>query len=132
MKFYDPDVSPNVEKWIEASEQERLDLIEKYHVQEKIKMPSVKGHAVVHAVVETQIATGFEPSVRALLRLQTEGLDRHEAIHAIGSIVADFLFELTTSDESQNSEEINRRMSAAIERLTAKQWFQAFGEGKEK
>jgi hypothetical protein len=132
MMFYDPDVLPNVEKWIESSEQERLDLIEKYHVQAKIEMPSIKGHAVIHAVVETQIAIGFEPSVRAISRLQTEGLDRHEAIHAIGYIVADFLYELTTIDESQDSQEINSRMSAAIERLTAKQWFQAFGKGKEK
>ena len=50
-----------------------------------IRLPSPDAHAAVHAVVETQISMGDETPVRCTAsRLMAEGLDRHEAIHAIG------------------------------------------------
>jgi len=45
-------------------------------------------HGVAHVIVENQIAAGdstVEPVT--LARLMREGLDRHDAIHAIGSVL---------------------------------------------
>ncbi|MGY4511289.1 hypothetical protein [Bradyrhizobium sp. USDA 3650] len=44
-------------------------------------------HAVIHAVVESQIADRELPVRAAAQRLMSEGLDRHEAIHAIRSVL---------------------------------------------
>jgi len=47
---------------------------------------------VIHAVVETQIALGDELSAAQTLdRLLEERLDRHDAIQAIGSVLAEHL-----------------------------------------
>jgi hypothetical protein len=39
--------------------------------------------------VETQLAEGHAEATAALDRLLQEGLDRHEALHAIGSVLAE-------------------------------------------
>jgi hypothetical protein len=42
---------------------------------------------VFHVIVENQAAQGLETPVRrTLARLQAEGLSRHDAVHAVGSI----------------------------------------------
>ena len=62
--------------------------------------PGVKGarlrlHVAIHAVVETQLLEG-EPAETAatLARLEAEGLDRHSAVHAIGTVVSSEIFEV--------------------------------------
>jgi len=59
-------------------------------------------HAVIHQVVENQIASECEPVVRAMERLMREGLTRHEAVPAVGSIVAERLFELMTTQPTMS------------------------------
>jgi hypothetical protein len=45
--------------------------------------------ATVHVIVENQVALGDAfPAKAVLIRLMNEGLDRHEAIHAIGSVLS--------------------------------------------
>jgi hypothetical protein len=47
---------------------------------------------VVHVIVENQIALGDElPVPSTLMRLMADGLDRHDAIHAIASVLMVFL-----------------------------------------
>jgi hypothetical protein len=49
-----------------------------------------KLHGLAHVMVENQIALGDPPvpAIReALVRLMGEGLDRHDALHAVGSVV---------------------------------------------
>jgi hypothetical protein len=58
------------------------------------------------------------PARRTAQRLMDEGLDRHEAIHAIGSLFAKFI--LTNAPES--GAEPNAPYFAALERLTARDW----------
>jgi hypothetical protein len=46
-------------------------------------------HAAIHLVVENQLASGAPPEARrAMDRLVRAGLARHEAVHAIASVVA--------------------------------------------
>lgn len=126
--FYDPDKTPDPRKWLALNEHERIRLAQNYHQAARIKMPSVKAHAAIHAAVENQIATGFGPSCRAIERLQKEGLTRHEAVHAIGSVLAAFIHEVATS-EVVSQDDFQARLNTAIETLTAARW-RALAEGE--
>lgn len=126
--FYDPDVAPNPSEWLALDEGERIRLAKDFHVSNRIKAPNLKGHAAFHAIVENQIAMGFGPSCGAIERLQQQGLSRHDAIHAIGSVVAEFLHEILTAQDVSASKSIQTRMDTAIEALSAKEWL-ASGNG---
>ena len=45
--------------------------------------------------VENQLAEAHLPAVEALARLRRDGLSRHEAVHAIGSVLAEHLWTQT-------------------------------------
>jgi hypothetical protein len=120
MNRYDPDHAPNPEQWLALDEQMRIFLVEEYHRAKRIKLPNATMHAVFHAIVENQIAENLEAVVRAMARLAAEGLSRHESIHAIASVVAEHLHDLINAKaDAKRSSAI---YSAAVERLTAKQW----------
>ena len=127
MRRYNPDVPPEPAEWLALDEQERIRLAEAHHRAARIKLPDVKVHACFHAIVENQIAEGLEPVVRAMKRLMNEGLSRHDALHAIGSVVADHFFEAMNTEDKDFSGTAQARYNAAIERLTAKEWRQKYG-----
>ena len=52
-----------------------------------------------------------------------EGLDRHEAIHAIGSVLVEFMTDLMKAPKSGGDP--NVAYFAALERLTAANWLSA-------
>jgi hypothetical protein len=89
---YDPAKALDVNAWLELDEDEKQDSVLRYHKRAKIQVGSLSLHAVIHVTVENQITEGLKNVQRALERLLNEGLDRHEAIHAIGSLVADHIF----------------------------------------
>ena len=74
----------------------------------------------MHVVVENQLALADEPVVRALDRLVREGLSRHDAVHAIGSVVAEEIYVLLKEQDIPDT--ARTRYDAAIERLTAASW----------
>ena len=121
MNCYDPDRAPNPEQWLALDEQVRIQLAEEYHRVKRIKLPNVKAHAVFHAIVENQIAENLESVVRAMARLTAEGLSRHEAIHAIASVLAEHIHELfnAKADEKHSA----AIYDAAVERLTRRGWY---------
>jgi len=88
MRAYDPDRSPRKPDWLALDDQERMHLVEAYHRAHRIRMPNARLHAVLHTIVENQIALEKPTVVEALVRLLDEGLDRHDAIHAIASVLA--------------------------------------------
>ncbi|OPY95016.1 hypothetical protein A5906_10145 [Bradyrhizobium sacchari] len=51
-------------------------------------------------IVESQIADPKRPVRSTAQRLMSEGLDRHEAIHAIGSVLAGHMNELMPETKS--------------------------------
>lgn len=127
MTFYDPEIAPESTPWLAIPEQERMRVIKNYHVASQIKLSNIKAHAAMHALVENQIATGYGPSKRAIVRLQEEGLSRHKALHAIGSVIAELYYETTMSPPTVESGELQLRMKSAIENLSAKQWKIKYG-----
>ena len=124
---YDPEIAPNPAEWLALDEQVRIDLIEHHHHVAHIKLPNAKIHAAFHAIVENQIALDLEPVVRAMARLQREGLSRHDALHAIGAVSADHVFEGLKSNQQDDASTTQAHYNAAVERLTAKSWRDQYG-----
>jgi Domain of unknown function (DUF1841) len=75
-------------------------------------------HAVIHMAVETQLAEGHPEATTALDRLLRDGLDRHEALHAIGSVLAEELFDVMKSKRPHDAAAYARKLSS----LTASSW----------
>jgi hypothetical protein len=94
LKKYDPDVAPIGTEWLKMPEADRLNMVTEYHRRHRIPLPNHRLHAVIHVVVENQIALGEEVVIEAVDRLQKQGLSRHETIHAIGMVLSERLFDL--------------------------------------
>ena len=121
MDSYDPGKSRAAADWLELDEAERIELVSSYHRRKKIRLPNAQLHAVIHVVVENQLALGEQVVVETLARLQREGLSRHDALHAIGSVLAGDVYELM-QESSEPTGDIYRRYLERLQKLTAKNW----------
>ena len=118
---YDANERLHSATWLELDENERIDAVMDYHRRAGVKLENLTLHAITHVVVENQVALGEPMPVAATLnRLMHEGLDRHEAIHAIGSIVMSIVFDV--SHDPDVSGDINARYSRELAKLTAAGW----------
>jgi hypothetical protein len=86
---------------------------------EKAKLPSV-----AHVSVENQVALGDPPAVKeTLTRLMGEGLDRHDAVHAVGSVVVGIVFDVVHGKgKNKDAGDINAKYSRELAKLTAASW----------
>ena len=121
MDSYNPDTSPLPTDWLGTDEGERIELVSTYHRCQKIKLPNSQLHSVIHVVVENQLALREKTVVKTLSRLQGEGLSRHDAIHAIGSVLAENLYELMQEEDASTGAPYQRYLER-LQRLTAKDW----------
>jgi aryl-alcohol dehydrogenase-like predicted oxidoreductase len=126
---YDPEVAQEAGQWLAFDEELRIQLCEAHHRFMRVKLPSIKAHAALHVIVENQIAEGLEPVVRAMDRLVKEGLSRHEALHAVGTAVAEHFVEALNAKDQVLANTAQARYNAAVERITAKSWRQQYGGG---
>ena len=86
-----------------------------------MQLPNAKIHAVTHVVVENQVLLGGETPVAAALdRLMQEGLSRHDAIHAIGSVLAPVLFDILKEEIRSDA---NLVYFQQLRELTAEGWL---------
>ena len=102
---YDPLSAPDPESWLELDEQERISLVREYHEETGVELPNATLHAAMHAVVENQLALGDDRVGQTLHRLLAEGLDRHDALHAISSVLAEQIWHLRQTDQNEASSE---------------------------
>ena len=91
-------------------------IISKY----RVKAPKPHVHAVIHLVVENQLAEGLEVVRETLDRLRAEGLDRHEAIHAIGWVLIQHLSNLMQATEPAPND--HAHYFQALQNLTVNNW----------
>lgn len=120
---YDPQIQPNAEAWLATDEQVRISLVEKYHRRAKIELPNVRAHAAFHVIIENQIAMQYAAVVHAVPRLMSQGLSRHDAIHAISTILAEQLHDHANSDSNDPSEHFESHYAAEVEKLNANDWL---------
>jgi len=121
MNSYFPDKSIDPAEWLALDEGERIALVRAFHESLDDKMPdeALSIHSAIHAIVENQLAMGVELIPETIAKLTRQGLDRHEAIHAIGAILSEDLFDLLKGNIKEFSPKKYRRK---LEKLTAKRW----------
>jgi Domain of unknown function (DUF1841) len=118
---YDAIEQPDPESWLELDETERVDLVINYHRRIGVQLETPKLHAMAHVVVENQVALGeATPVPETLDRLMDEGLDRHEAVHAIGNILTRIVFDAVHKPDDGG--DINARYNRELALLTAADW----------
>ena len=120
---YDPTEPPVPSEWLEADEGERLDAVLRHHKKTRSRVGNVRIHSAIHLAVETQLAEGLQAAVRAMSRLTEGGLDRHDAIHAIGSVVAGQIQQVF--QQRAHDPEV---YAAELEKLTVEGW-RSSGDG---
>ncbi len=123
MHHYDPEVAPDPKEWLALDEGERNLLVEQYHRDARIELPKRTRslHAVIHTVVENQLALDDQAIVRAtLVRLTRNGLARHQAVHAIGSVLIEYIHDLL--HEKMPSTDGHAPYYAALQQLSPQRW----------
>lgn len=129
MDHYDPLIAPDPAEWLATDEGQRIFLALNYHRSARVKLPNERLHAAIHVVVENPVAMGDELPVRRVLdRLQTEGLDRHDAIHAIASVLTEHMADMLKAGTPQTDG--NEAYWTGLRRLTAKGWRRGSDEGQ--
>jgi UDP-N-acetylmuramyl tripeptide synthase len=118
---YNPYRDPEPDEWLALPEDERIALVLTYHERVKAPVPKPTLHATIHTIVENQVALGKQtPVAGTLTRLMRDGLDRHDAIHAIGSVLVKH-FERVRADEI-TEQDPNRAYYRDLARLKADSW----------
>lgn len=122
MLRYDPELPPPPDEWLQLTEEERIGLVALYHRDARIPLAKKVRltHAVLHAVVENQLAENVQAVCATLARLMGEGLSRHEAVHAIGFVL---IGEINDSiREHREPRTVQGRYEEALARLRAESW----------
>jgi hypothetical protein len=119
---YDPQVAPSPSQWLALDEGQRMAVVERAHDAD---MPNFALHVAIHAAVETQIAMNLPSVVNAAARLRAEGLDRHDTIHAIGSVLAGHMWQMLRADSA--NEDPNAEYYAALDQLSVESWHRDYG-----
>lgn len=121
MDKYDPDKSIDPEEWLTLDEAGRIELVRVCHENLDDEMPddALSVHSSIHVIVENQLAMGVELIPETIAKLTRQGLDRHEAIHAIGAIISADVFDMLNGNIQEFSPKSYRRK---LEKITAKKW----------
>ena len=119
----DPDVGPpSPEAWLALDEDERFQLLSEAHSplpQGHPPLPNSNVHISFHVIVENQLAMNEPPQVRAALtRLMNDGLERHDAVHAIACLVADALADAVHEGSPFSTESY----ATALAEITPESW----------
>lgn len=123
---YDPLKPPSAAEWLGTKESERLVLVENHHRRARVRVPNLKAHAAFHVAVENQAALGEETPVRRTLeRLMAEGIDRHEALHAVAAVLSENIYNL--GRQSAPVSDLTASYYAALDSLTVESWRKNFG-----
>lgn len=121
MRKYDPMFEPDPEWWDVLDDDERISVVMEHHLEAGKELPDEYSHGLLHVVVENQIALGEETPVEAVLRrLVDENLDRHDAVHAIASILINHMHELMHGEDAALD---NDDYYAELKKLTAEKWL---------
>ncbi|MCH6549376.1 MAG: DUF1841 family protein [Proteobacteria bacterium] len=126
MHQYDPKKKPKPGEWLALDEAERIVMAERYHSRHGDFGESLSMHSTIHSIVETQLAEKVPAVKAAFKRLRRQGLNRHDTIHAIGSVLAEQVWEIMAGTPA--SEDANDDYFAALESLTAESWYEKYDE----
>lgn len=120
MSEYDADCRPSRDDWLELDESLRVSEIVRYHesLGEEAPESGWKLHALLHCVVENQIALDVGNVAATETKLIRQGLTRHDAVHAIGAVIGADVFDILKNSGTFDPKKYRGR----LEKLTAKRW----------
>ena len=121
MARYNPDTGPVAAEWLALDEVERVGLVEQYHTEAGIAHPQPKLHSTIHTVVENQLALSDAVVVETMQRLQTEGLSRHDAVHAVGTAVVEHVMAAFKA-KAESGPALTLQYIDRLKQLTAEEW----------
>ena len=122
MNTYDAGHEPDPNAWLGLDEDTKIDLVVEYHRRHRPRTPRVRLHATFHTIVENQLAANEPVVVETLTRLQKEGLSRHDAIHAIGSVLAAQVYDVLKREQPDAGQDPNEAYATELRKLTAASW----------
>ncbi|MCB1185067.1 hypothetical protein KDM41_16705 [bacterium] len=126
MDRYDPLVAPTSRAWFALDEDARIALVRHHHAEAGIDLPAAQLHAVIHVVIENQLLTGVVEVQEAMARLQAEGLDRHDALHAVGQVLVKHIHAVLEGNAS--SGEPTEAYLADVRGQTRARWLAGRGD----
>ena len=119
---YDAAISPASKRWLHADEGERIEAILAFHRGRKgthPETPNPRVHAIMHLLVENQVAANDPPETKAAFeRVIRAGCSRHEAIHAVGSVLAQEMYAVLKEERPFDRE----RTARALKVLSPEEW----------
>jgi hypothetical protein len=97
------------------------------HPHPGLEKEHLRAHLLIHEMVEKQLAENDPPEVgRVLHRLLANGLSRHEAVHAIGTVVAREALAMLRQGRELDKEVYVRELQS----LTVESYRQSITESK--
>ncbi|MEI8704258.1 hypothetical protein [Pseudoalteromonas sp. B62] len=122
MDKYNPNQPVNSKNWLALDEAMRIELVHDFHSAFDLEMAdeALNLHSTIHVLVENQLAMGAELVPETIAKLTRQGLDRHEAIHAIGALISEDIFDALNGNAKEFSQKKYRRK---LEKITAKRWL---------
>lgn len=122
MDKYNPDQPVNSENWLALDEAMRIELVYDFHSDLDLEMAddALSLHSTIHVIVENQLAMGVELIPETIAKLTRQGLNRHEAIHAIGALISEDIFDVMNGNAEEFSQKKYRRK---LDKITAKRWL---------
>ena len=120
--LYDPYVSLDPGAWLSLDEGERVEAVSAYHARAGDLAPSPESHAAFHVIVENIVAEGSCGAREKLQALMADGLDRHNAVHAIASACAAVCDEVLDLQLELTPAEAERLQAERIAALTIESW----------
>lgn len=126
---YDPDQAPDPRNWLKIPEGKRLLLVRDAHRDDGLEPDALLMHANIQMVIENQIAARIGCVVRAMARLQAEGLGRHDALHALATVLSEHLHLVSQAEQDGTAAPTSDQYHAEMERLTTARWRELLGEG---
>jgi hypothetical protein len=122
---YDAERAIDAEAWLALPELDRHVFVEDYHRKQPNCVENLSPHAAFHVIIENQLAMGEEVVVRTLARLVREGLDRHDAVHALANVLAGHMYDFIKKKTDVKT--MQSRYAAEADKLTAKRWRSGAG-----
>lgn len=125
IESYDAFTPPDGPAWLAMGEEERIQLVIAYHESIGDRGDNARNHCLLHVIVENQLAMGetMEPAQERLRQLMAQGLDRHNALHAICYVLIRHMNWLAL-DKGASADQ-DARYFRELRRMTAKKWMGA-------
>ena len=118
---YDANKNIDSKIWFSEDENDRYEAIYQYHKRIKVKLPNIRIHTLFHVIVENQLAEGIEVVKNKLDELIKDGLDRHDAIHAIGYVLSAHIYNLLKYKPEKS--DLNKEYYDKLSKLTKQSWL---------